>query len=145
MSVLECEEKGLEKLRRIQLPNGFKKIGIIAIITAFAMLVINKIAIDSELLRSVLKHMILVGLLVISLSKEKIEDERIVNLRAKSFMLAFLIGVVFALLMPVASYLIDIILGNVPTSYESVGDFVILWQLLTMQIISFELFKRKSA
>ncbi len=145
MSVLECEEKNLEKLRRIQLPNWFKKIGVVLVIMAFAMLVINKLVFDSELLRSSLKHSILVGLLVISLSREKIEDERIVNLRMRSFMFAFLIGVLFALLTPILAYLIDIIIGNEPTSYEPIGDFVILWQLLTMQIISFEVFKRKSA
>jgi len=145
MNVLECEAKNLDKLRRIQLPNGFKKVGVILVIVSFAVLVMNKLVFDNELLRSVLKHAILVGLLVISLSKEKIEDERIVNLRMRSFMFAFVIGVLFALLTPLLAYLIDLLLGNTPTTYDPVGDFIILWQLLSMQIISFEVFKRKSA
>ncbi|MFK8036792.1 MAG: hypothetical protein AB8B74_00770 [Crocinitomicaceae bacterium] len=144
MRSAECSESKLEKLSRIQLPNYFKKVGLIFVIAGFVMLIVNKALIDSELFRTILKHGILVGLLLISFSKEKIEDERIANLRMKSFMVAFLIGVAMALLLPIIDYLVHIVM-NRQTEVGPVGDFVILWQLLTMQIFSFIILKRVSA
>lgn len=139
-----CRKSDLEKLSSIQLPNYFKRLGFVISICAIILLIINKMSFESVLFKSVLKQIVLIGLLLVSISKEKFEDERIINIRMRSFMIAFLLGVLFALLLPIIDYLVDIV-RDIPGEIKSSGDFVILWQLLTLQILSFEMLKRKNA
>ena len=77
--VSECERTKLESfLDKFQLPNVYKKVGLTVFVLSFLLLTVIKF-IDSEPLwvRPGLKQMMLVGLLIISISREKIEDELI--------------------------------------------------------------------
>ena len=56
---------------------------------------------DFIALKNILRKIILVGLLVITISKEKIEDEFIENLRSGAFSFAFGIGVGYVLIQPI--------------------------------------------
>ena len=74
-----CESTKLERfLNKVQLPHLYKKIGISIVVLSFILLTVIKF-IDGEpnWIRPILKQAMLVGLLVVSLSREKIEDELI--------------------------------------------------------------------
>ena len=89
-SFIECERKSLEKMKRYQLPNRFKKIGIGIIIISLVTFLVNKFSIENIDLKLTAKYGILVGLLLVSISKEKIEDELITSLRMQSYTFAFI-------------------------------------------------------
>lgn len=135
------ERKSAKRFANIQLPNNFKKIGIGIAITSFCMLLINKFIIDSELVQFLSRHGLLIGILFISLAKEKIEDEFIKNLRMQSYGFAFLFCVAYSIFMPYLDYFIDTIRG-VSGELKNSGDFMILWILLCIQVFYFEYLKQ---
>ncbi len=82
------------------LPVKFKLIGIIVAIAAFVILIIFGMVNpepweNTHLRRLIAQTIILLGLLFIVLSREKIEDEFIGHCRAKAAVAAFIFGIVF--------------------------------------------------
>lgn len=139
----ECERTKLEGfLDKFQLPNVFKSVGLFVFILSFLLLTVIKF-IDSEPLwmRPVLKQAMLIGLLVISISKEKIEDELIQTLRSKSYTLAFIIGVIYIMLQPLLDYVADFIIGLDPQLNDT-GYVQVLLFMLLIQVGFFEVLKR---
>ena len=144
-SFMECERKSLERMKRYQLPNSFKKVGIGIIILSLVAIIANKLSIDNAELTLTAKYGILVGLLVISISKEKIEDELITSLRMQSYTFAFIAGVVITLLSnPLVNFIANLISDEQQQVFEGVGDWQILWMLLSIQVFYFEFLKRMS-
>ncbi len=141
-SVMECERKSLEKMKKYQLPNRFKKMGIAIIILSFLALIINKLSLDSKDLNLIAKYGILVGLLTLSISKEKIEDELVSSLRMQSYTFAFITGVFITLTNPLFSYIANFIFEKQQDNFQGIGDWQVLWILLTVQIFYFEFLKR---
>lgn len=142
-SFIACERKSLERMKRFQLPNKFKKIGIGIIILSVLTIIVNKLSIENIDLKLTAKYGILVGLLLISISKEKIEDELITSLRMQSYTFAFIAGVVITLLTnPLFNYIANLISEKQHENFEGVGDWEILWILLSVQIFYFEFLKR---
>ena len=142
-SFMECERKSLEKMKRYQLPNRFKKIGIGIIIISLVTFFVNKFSIENIDLKLTAKYGILVGLLLVSISKEKIEDELITSLRMQSYTFAFIAGVIITLLTnPLFNYIANIISQKQQENFQEVGDWEILWILLSVQVFYFEFLKR---
>lgn len=146
MNLKKAEEHERTKLERflnkVQLAHGFRKIGITIITLSFvAILVLKFIDNDGLWIRPFLKHAMLIGLLIISLSKEKIEDELIEVLRSKSYALAFIIGVLYTLFQPLANYIVDFFLGKQEGPTE-IGYVQVLLFMLLIQVGFFELLKR---
>jgi len=141
-SIMECEKKSIEKMKKHQLSNKFKKIGIAILILSLISIVVNKFSFNNIEFRLIAKYGMLVGLLIISISKEKIEDELITKLRMQSFTVAFIFGVFYALVLPFIDYLFDVILKTEKQGIEELGDFLILWVLLSTQVFYFEFLKR---
>lgn len=139
------ELKSIEKITKYQLPNKFKAIGVgIFIISLLFILVIPFILENYEknnLLDRVAKSVLLFGLLVISISKEKIEDELIITLRMKSYNYAFIGGVIYTLIMSSVNYFI-VYINSSTRKIEGTSDFIVLALLLTMQIYYFWVLKR---
>jgi L-asparagine transporter-like permease len=98
-----------------------------------------------DVLKTILKNTMLIGLLVVTISKEKIEDEFIENLRSKSFSLAFILGVVYVLVQPLINYVVAMLVEPKKASFENLGDFQILWFLLIVYLTAFWSLKRKNA
>ena len=141
--VKECERTKLEHfLSKFQLPHPFKKVGAGIVVLSFVLLTVIKF-IDTEpsWMRLFLKHVMIVGLLVISISREKIEDELIEILRSKSYALAFIIGVVYTMLQPVVNYVVNMILGT-QEEVDNVYYFEVLLFMLLIQVGFYELLKR---
>lgn len=141
-SFLDSERKSLEKLKKLQLPNYFKKVGYILFILSFIVLLTNQFIIEELIVTLIAKYGMLIGMLIYSVSKEKIEDELIVKLRSQSYTFAFIIGVIYTLIQPVVNYLFDFIIDDNKPNFENYGDFNILWFLLSIQLFYFEFQKR---
>ena len=143
-TILDCERKSLDKLRKNQLPHRFKNWGIGIAILSFVLLFVNKFSLDSLTFREICKYGMLVGLLVVSISKDKIEDEWVTSLRGQSYAFAFVFGVVFSLIQPLVNFGVDSIIEGESAIFKDSGDFVVLWMLLTIQVFYFEYLKRIS-
>ncbi|MGB0862307.1 MAG: hypothetical protein ACPGXZ_05280 [Saprospiraceae bacterium] len=140
-SILEYDKKSLERLKRFQLPNYSKKIGGLIALICFISMFVNAFYFDNEALRAISKFGILLGFLVVSISKEKIEDEFIIQLRMQSYTFAFIAAVLMAFIQPFINYAVDFAINGEQVFKEN-GDFVILWMLLFVQVFYFEMLKR---
>src|SRR5690606_36061335 len=89
----------------------------------------------------ILKHAMLLGLLIMSLSKEKIEDELIETLRSKSYSLAFIIGVGYTMLQPLANFIVDFFLEE-QLVVSTTNHIQVLLFMLLIQVGFFEVLKR---
>ena len=139
----ECERTKLERfLDKFQLPNVFIKVGVTVLILSFLLLTAIKFIDNGPLwLRPFLKQAMLVGLLIISISKEKIEDELIQTLRSKSYSLAFIIGVIYIMLQPLVNHVVNLILGTSEPP-DNMGYVEVLLFMLLIQVGFFEVLKR---
>ncbi len=138
-----CERTKLELfLNKVRLPHSFKKLGFVILLFSFIGIIGSKFIDDvSIIFIQVLKHAMLVGLLIISLSKEKIEDELIEILRSKSYSLAFIIGVGYTMLQPLANFIVDFFLEEQHVVSTTSHIQVLLFMLL-IQVGFFEVLKR---
>ncbi len=103
-SLCERERSHLEKMNKFQLGNQFKKIGYIIAVGTFVVMIGRKYIEDSEWIKPILHGILLVGLLLISLSKEKLEDEFVDSLRSQSYRLAFIMVIVYSLIQPLINF-----------------------------------------
>lgn len=141
-SFLACEQKKLRPMKKYQLPHSFKKIGIAITICSFLAMFLNKFTFDQPEYRLIAKYGLLVGLLLVSISKEKIEDELVIKIRMESYTFAFVVGVAYALFLPFVDYMIDAFFRAKEASLDEMGDFEILWILLSFQVLCFEYLKK---
>ncbi|MGV6829113.1 MAG: hypothetical protein ACWA45_06910 [Flavobacteriales bacterium] len=138
-SFIDCERKNLEKLQKLQLPNSFKKVGwVIFSISIIALFLTTK----GTYPKMIVKYTLLLGLLLVSVSKEKMEDELIKNLRMQSVTFAFIAAVLITITNPLISYLLNFVLSTKQDPFSGVGDWQILWLLLSIQIFYFEYLKK---
>ena len=140
-NIQECERSRIERWARFQLEHRWKKIGVLISLLCFVVLMLLKLM-DLNSIESsfVLKRVLLIGLLVVSLSKDKEEDEMIVSLRAKSFTLAFVLAVLYSLIQPLVNVLVFyIIKGDMTNGFSY---FQVLSFMLMLQIMFFEVLKR---
>ena len=82
-----------------------------------------------------------IGLLIISISREKIEDELIAKIRMQSYHYAVLGTVLFYLAIPFVHFIIELLLSDKPT-IEGSKDVSVLGVLLMMQILTFRKLKK---
>ena len=141
-SFLDCEREKMLKLNNLQLPHQFRKVGIILFVISIISLIIAALSVDSLLVKQIAKYGMLIALLIISISKEKIEDELSIKLRMQSYTFSFICGILYALVLPFVNYLFDFVLSAENPNIEGLGDFSILWILLTVQVLFFESLKR---
>ncbi|WP_338763518.1 hypothetical protein WAF17_19790 [Bernardetia sp. ABR2-2B] len=138
--ICEKEQKALNRFKL--LPYAFKKIGFAGLIISVLAVLFFRFAMnDAAILLSVSAKMVLVFMLLISVSEEKIEDEMISKLRVQSYSIAFVMGVIYALGMPVIDFLVDFVI-NMDTSYSEMSSGIVLWFMLAIQIAFFQLLKK---
>ena len=141
---LECESKSLRKLQKyLLLPTYFKTIGIVgAIISLVAIVGLKYLMVDSDTAIFISSRVLLISLLTIAISREKIEDELIVSLRLQAYTFAFVSGVVYAIFQPIINSLVASAIKPEKAEYEDMTVFVILWFMLFVQLCFFHLLKR---
>lgn len=140
-SICESERKQLEKMNKFQLGNPYKKVGFIIALTSFVLMILRGFIEDSEWIRPILHGTLLIGLLVISVSKEKIEDEFIDSLRSQSYRLAFILAIVYSLMQPLINYGVASLL-NQDDKLEGFSYFQVLFFMLIVQLLFFWQLKR---
>lgn len=140
-SICERERSQLEKMNKFQLGYQYKKIGLIIAIAAFTLMIGRKFIDNTEWVRPILQAVLLVGLLIISLSKSKEEDEFIDSLRSQSYRLAFLIAIVYSLVQPLINYGVGILFDENET-LQGFNYFQVLFFMLIVQLMFFWQLKR---
>ena len=141
--IIDCERTRIERMINFQLPNRFIKIGIgIFIVTFVSFFVLKLISLNSDFTKLILRSIMLISLLVISVSKDKEEDEMVKLIRVQSYALAFVIGVLFAVIQPVINYLVGLVVSTDKTIYTNLGDFQVLIFMLLIQLNFFYFLKR---
>tara|TARA_R100000935_G_scaffold8302_7_gene17481 strand:- start:109476 stop:109925 length:450 start_codon:yes stop_codon:yes gene_type:complete len=142
----DCERTNMEKILSFKLPNYWKKIGWGIFLLSFSVLIATKFLDgDFQILKDALKRVLLVALFIVALSREKVEDERIQQMRAKAFSVTFLMTAAYILLQPIVNFIVDTILNSEQQNvFEELGDFVILWFMLMVYLMFFHIAKKNS-
>lgn len=141
----DAEERRLNWLINFRLPNYFKQIGwwlfFISLFSIFATTLFDG---DFNIIKTVLKNVMLLSLLIVILSKEKIEDELIGNMRSRAFSFSFIIGVIYVLVQPLFNYAAFLLVKPEKAIFTDLGDFQILWFLLVVYLGTFWFLKKRN-
>ncbi|MEN8912538.1 MAG: hypothetical protein ABF257_01695, partial [Polaribacter sp.] len=123
-------------MNKFQLGMHYKKVGFMIAIGSFVLMIAIKYIDNPEWLKPFLHGILLIGLLLISVSKEKIEDEYIDSLRSQSYRLAFILAIVYALVQPIVNFGVSYVLQQ-DNEYESFNYFQVLFFMLIVQLLFF--------
>jgi hypothetical protein len=143
------QEGDIEKINKFtgfQLSNKFKKVGLVLFIISILAIVSsvkhNFIDLRSQdLFERIAQTGIILGLLMISISKEKVEDELISKIRMQSYNYAVIGTVLLYLFIPFIHYALVFSLSEGRT-IEGSKDISVLFILLGSQILTFQKLKR---
>lgn len=141
--IIESERKKLEKLDRLSmLPSTVKRPAILLVLISLITLIAGKLFFeDMVVARQLIKYILLIGMLLIVMAREKEEDEMIISLRGRAFSFAFVAGVVYALMQPLANWIVSIVL-NEELSLKELPLIQVLFFMLLVQIAIFHFIKR---
>lgn len=141
----EGDIEKIEKYTSFQLPNRFKIVGLVLFILSFISVPIISIYLENDKYQDLFERIALtgsvLGLLIISISKEKIEDELIAKIRMQSYNYAVIGTILFYLIIPFINYILFFSLSS-GHKIEGSKDVAVLAVLLFMQIITFRKLKR---
>ena len=130
----EAEQRRLHKLNKFQLPNRYKKIGYYIMGISFSLMIAKIFFDEPTWVKPALSNILLLGFLMVSISKEKIEDEFIVSLRSQSDRIALILGVLYSIIQPYVNYFVEYLLrgdeASLDFSYFQVLYFILLVQLM---------------
>jgi dolichol kinase len=143
------QEGDIEKINKFtdyQLPNQFKIVGLVIVIVSFLSIFTSlKLYILDvkyhELFERIAFSGTVLGLLMISISKEKIEDELMTKIRTQSYHYAVIGTVLFYLTFPFINFIIMSIFSSMP-KIEGSKDVSVLGVLLMLQILTFKKLKK---
>lgn len=142
--IIECEQKRLGKIMNFRLPSKFMSIGMTIGAISIVMMFVRAFALegDTDWLKLLLQQTLLVGMLIMSISKDKEEDEMTNALRSQSYTIAFVVGVLYALAMPYVEFGVDSVVESNVSKFKSLGDFQVLLFMLMIQLLVFHNLKR---
>jgi hypothetical protein len=124
----------------------FKWIGSMIAITAVAALLSIKIVdiLQAAFYKQLFMRVVLIGLFIVVIAKDKNEDERINKLRYRAFAFVFVLGTAMILLMPLAAMFLDALAGRLPLEWEQDQSvFFIMSSFLFYYLMYFQIFKRQ--
>ncbi|MFK7834528.1 MAG: hypothetical protein AB8B52_14745 [Winogradskyella sp.] len=142
--IMNCERNKLQKIMKFRLPHQFMAFGIAIVLVSIAMMFVRAFIMEepTQWLKLLLQKTMLIGMLIMSLSKEKIEDEMTVSLRAQSYAIAFVIGVIYALVMPYVEFGVSNAVHSGGEAFKDLGDFQVLLFMLMIQLMMYHTLKR---
>lgn len=133
-TLCEAERRRLEKMNKFQLPHAYKRIGYLISAMAFLLMIAKIFFEEPSWVKPLLSNILLFGLLMASISRDKDEDEMIVNLRSQSYRLAFILGVLYSFVQPYVNYYVALLIrpenASKDFSYFQVLAFMLLIQLM---------------
>jgi hypothetical protein len=141
---IEKEQKAMQKLMNFRLPRKFMYYGLTIAALSIIMMFVRAFLLEGDtlMLKEVLKKTLLVGMLIMSLSEDKEEDELTIKLRMQSYAWAFVIGVIYALIMPYVEYGVSNAVNSGGEAYKDLGDFQVLLFMLMIQLMFYHTLKR---
>jgi hypothetical protein len=141
---INCKRNRFYKLINLRLPYRFMVIGVAVVLLSIAVMFIRAFAMagETEWLKQLLQKTLLVGMLIMSLSKDKVEDEMTISLRAQSYAIAFVIGVIYALVMPYVEFGVSNMVHSGGETFKDLGDFQVLLFMLMIQLMFYHNLKR---
>lgn len=136
--------KGLERIINFRLAHKFMAVGIAVVALSIITMFVRSFLMegDTEWLKLLAQQGLLVGMLLMSVSRDKIEDEMTMTLRAQSYAIAFVIGVVYALVMPYVEYGVSNVVNSGGEAFKNLGDFQVLLFMLMIQLMFYHVLKR---
>ena len=143
-SFVDCERKRLYKVMNFRLPSQFIGIGLAICVLTIAIMFFRAFAMegDTQWLKLLMQKTLLVGMLIMSVSKDKIEDEMTMSLRAQSYAIAFIVGVLYAIIMPYVEYGVSNAVHSGGEAFKDLGDFQVLLFMLMIQLMFYHFLKR---
>ena len=142
-SFVECERHRIQKLLDFRLPTSFKWLGAILMVVAFILFFVRKqFPEHAEIIRGIGRTIFIIGLLCISLARDKEEDEMTVALRAQSYAIAFILGVLYAIIMPYVEFGVSNVVNDELQAYKQLGDFQLLSFMFLVQLGFYYTLKR---
>ena len=142
------QEGDIEKINKFigyQLPNKFKIVGLVLFITSILSIIVFESFFGNSkyygLLDRIAQTGLVLGLLIISISKEKMEDELMIKIRLQSYNYAVMGAVLLYLIMPFVNYALYFNNSYTPKMNGS-KDVAVLALLLTVQILTFRKLKK---
>lgn len=142
----EGDIEKIDKFTGYQLPNKFKIVGLVVFIASILSIItsLKLYMLDvkhHELFERIALSGSVIGLLIISISKEKIEDELIGKIRMQSYNYAVIMTVLVYLALPFIHFTIVSIFSSMP-KIEGSKDISVLGVLLMSQILTFRSLKK---
>ena len=135
----------IDKYISYQLPNRFKIIGLMLFIISFFSVPLISIYLENnkyqDLFQRIGSTIAILSLLMIAISKEKVEDELITKIRMQSYNYAVIGTVLFYLTFPFITYIFFLFFASKP-KIEGSTDVSVLGVLLFMQILTFKKLKK---
>ncbi|MDI5948611.1 hypothetical protein QLS91_04550 [Flavobacterium sp. LB2P84] len=147
---LKAKQEGdiekIDKFTGYQLPNKFKIVGLVLFITSILSIItsLKLYMLDikyHELFERIALSGSVLGLLIISISREKIEDELIGKIRMQSYNYAVIVTVLIYLILPFIHFTIESIFSSM-SKIEGSKDVSVLGVLLMSQIFTFRKLKK---
>ncbi len=111
------------------------------ILSVISLIILSFLTGELEFMKSLAKNCFLISMLIISISKDKVEDEFTIQLRAKSYSLAFVIGVIYAIIQPYVNYFVSSVIKPEKVIFAEFDSFVILWFMLAIQLAFYYVLK----
>jgi hypothetical protein len=141
---IECERKRLNKLVNFRLPYRYKVVGLVIAALSIITMFVRAFGLEGEqeVLKEIAKKGLLVGMLLMSLSRDKEEDEMTVALRVQSYTMAFVAGTVYALVMPYVEYGVSNVVNDGGEAFKDLPGFQILIFMLLIQLMFYHTLKR---
>jgi hypothetical protein len=141
----ESEIEEVDKYTSYQLPNKFKIIGLILFIISFISIPLISFYLENnkyqDLFQRIGSTIAILSLLMIAVSKEKVEDELIAKIRMQSYHYAVIATVLAYLTFPFVTFLLGLGYSSTP-KMEGSKDIVVLGFLLSIQILTFRKLKK---
>jgi len=142
-SFVDCERRSFTRILNFRLPNYFKYIGGAMVFGFFGFIFLKSAFPEHvELIRSIGRKIFVVGLLFISLARDKEEDEMTNSLKLQSYTIAFILGTVYAIVMPYVEYGVSNVVHSGGESYKDLGDFQVLSFMFLVQLGFYYTLKR---
>ncbi|RZN80906.1 MAG: hypothetical protein EVB11_11095 [Winogradskyella sp.] len=139
----DCERHRILKVLDFRLPTSFKWVGAILVILVFILFFVrNQFPDHADFIRSIGRKVFIIGLMCISLSRDKEEDEMTIAIRAQSYAIAFIIGVLYAIIMPYVEFGVSNIIHSGGETYKELGDFQLLSFMFMIQLGFYHTIKR---
>ena len=141
---MQKEQRSLQRLINFRLPRWYMTIGIMVCIITLLLMIFRTSLFGEEslIIKDALQKSLLIGMLIISITQDREEDEMTVQLRMQSYAWAFITGVFYALIMPYVEFGVSSVVNANNEVFKNLGDFQILVFMLLVQLMCYHVLKR---